>query len=167
MSDADAALYSGFESRRVATKGAEIACVIGGRGPPLLMLHGYPQTHAMWHKVAPRLAEHFTVVCSDLRGYGDSSKPDGGSRSGPSGKRPTGSSSPRRRRSWHGTKATCGIAAAWLPTSRSMWNTKARPSPRIRRALARSDLPSRFSAGSPSRRAIPLTTRRFGLLTRE
>ena len=68
-------LFPGFESRRLATTGAEIDLVIGGQGPPLLLLHGYPQTHAMWHKVAPRLAEHFTVVCADLRGYGDSSKP--------------------------------------------------------------------------------------------
>jgi haloacetate dehalogenase len=81
LSAADAILFPGFESRRIATKGAEIAFVIGGSGPPLLLLHGYPQTHAMWHRIAPRLAEHFTVVCSDLRGYGDSAKPDGGERS--------------------------------------------------------------------------------------
>src|SRR3989475_11271782 len=49
--------------------------MVGGSGPPLLLLHGYPQTHAMWHRIAPRLAEHFTVVCADLRGYGDSGKP--------------------------------------------------------------------------------------------
>jgi haloacetate dehalogenase len=77
---ADAELFPGFASRRVVTSGAEIACVVGGSGPPLLLLHGYPQTHAMWHRIAPRLAERFTVVASDLRGYGDSSKPDGGSR---------------------------------------------------------------------------------------
>ena len=71
-------LFPDFEPHRVRTSGAEIHCVVGGTGPPLLLLHGYPQTHAMWHKVAPRLAERFTVVCSDLRGYGDSSKPDGG-----------------------------------------------------------------------------------------
>ena len=70
--------FPGFERRRIATSGAEINCVIGGSGPPLLMLHGYPQTHVMWHRIAPRLAERFTVVCSDLRGYGDSAKPDGG-----------------------------------------------------------------------------------------
>ena len=78
MSSADATLFPGFAARRIATSGAEIHCVVGGSGPPLLLLHGYPQTHAMWHRIAPRLAERFTVVCSDLRGYGDSSKPDGG-----------------------------------------------------------------------------------------
>ena len=46
-----------------------------GSGPPLLLLHGYPQTHAMWHRIAPALAERFTVVAADLRGYGDSFKP--------------------------------------------------------------------------------------------
>lgn len=81
MSTADAILFPGFAQRRIATSGAEINCVIGGAGPPLLLLHGYPQTHAMWHKIAARLAQRFTIVCSDLRGYGDSAKPDGGERS--------------------------------------------------------------------------------------
>ena len=75
-----AELFPSFTSRRIKTSGAEINCVVGGSGPPLLLLHGYPQTHAMWHRLAPRLAERYTVVCSDLRGYGDSSKPDGGER---------------------------------------------------------------------------------------
>jgi haloacetate dehalogenase len=71
--------FPGFEQRRVATSGAEINLVTGGSGPPLLLLHGYPQTHVLWRKVAPRLAEEFTVVVPDLRGYGDSSKPPAGS----------------------------------------------------------------------------------------
>jgi len=54
-----------------------INAIVGGSGSPLLLLHGHPQTHAIWHRVAPRLAEHFTVVACDLRGYGDSSKPQG------------------------------------------------------------------------------------------
>jgi haloacetate dehalogenase len=64
----------------VATDGATIQALRGGSGPPLLLLHGHPQTHAAWHKIAGRLAEHFTVVLTDLRGYGDSSKPPGGER---------------------------------------------------------------------------------------
>jgi haloacetate dehalogenase len=52
--------------------------VTGGKGPPLLLLHGYPQTHLLWRKIAPRLAEEFTLVIPDLRGYGDSSKPPAG-----------------------------------------------------------------------------------------
>src|ERR1700704_5452755 len=70
-------LFPEFVARRIRTQGAEIHCVIGGSGPPLLLLHGYPQTHAMWHRIAPSLAARFTIVCADLRGYGDSSKPDG------------------------------------------------------------------------------------------
>jgi len=73
-------LFPDFAPHRVATSGTEIHCVVGGNGPPLLLLHGYPQTHAMWHRIAPRLAESYTVVCSDLRGYGDSGKPEGGER---------------------------------------------------------------------------------------
>src|SRR5205814_1442671 len=67
--------FPGFEQRQIETSGATINLVTGGSGPPLLLLHGNPQTHVMWHKVAPRLAEEFTVVVPDLRGYGDSSKP--------------------------------------------------------------------------------------------
>jgi haloacetate dehalogenase len=70
-------LFPGFQSRRVRTSGATINLVHGGKGPPVLLLHGYPETHAMWHKVAPALARDYTVVCPDLRGYGDSSKPRG------------------------------------------------------------------------------------------
>lgn len=69
---------SGFARSRVAVTGTEIAVAVAGSGPPLLLLHGFPQTMAMWHGVAPMLAEHFTVVCADLRGYGDSGRPEGG-----------------------------------------------------------------------------------------
>ena len=68
-------LFPGFSARRVAVASTEIHCAVGGSGPPLLLLHGYPQTHAMWHRVAPALARTHTVVCADLRGYGDSGKP--------------------------------------------------------------------------------------------
>ena len=68
-------LFPGFRMLDVETSGTTIRLRTGGSGPPLLLLHGYPQTHALWHKVAPRLAERFTVVAADLRGYGDSGKP--------------------------------------------------------------------------------------------
>jgi haloacetate dehalogenase len=70
-------LFPRFQQQRVRTSGAGINLVRGGKGPPVLLLHGYPQTHAMWHKVAGELARDYTVVCPDLRGYGDSSKPKG------------------------------------------------------------------------------------------
>lgn len=70
-------LFPGFARQRIRTSGATINLVTGGKGPPLLLLHGYPETHAMWHKMAPALARDYTVVCADLRGYGDSSKPKG------------------------------------------------------------------------------------------
>lgn len=68
-------LFTGFRAESIDLDGVAIACWYGGDGPPLLLLHGYPQSHVMWHQVAPRLAERFTVVCPDLRGYGDSAKP--------------------------------------------------------------------------------------------
>jgi len=71
----DGEFFPGFTSHRVGTRATEIRCVVGGDGPPVLLLHGYPQTHVMWHRVAPALARHYTVVCADLRGYGDSGKP--------------------------------------------------------------------------------------------
>jgi haloacetate dehalogenase len=73
-----ARFFPGFAARRIQTSGAMINTLRGGSGPPLLLLHGYPQTHVMWHKIAPRLAQRFTVVMTDLRGYGDSSKPPDG-----------------------------------------------------------------------------------------
>lgn len=67
----------GFEYHRIATRGATINVATRGDGPALLLLHGYPENHRMWRKVAPALARDFAVVCPDLRGYGDSSKPAG------------------------------------------------------------------------------------------
>ena len=82
MTDIAAELFPGFAHRvlDVAVEDGEtirIAAVVGGSGPPLLLLHGHPQTHAIWHRVAPALMRSRTVVAADLRGYGDSSKPPG------------------------------------------------------------------------------------------
>lgn len=71
-------MFEGFTATDIDVPGARIHLRRGGSGPPLLLLHGNPLTHVMWHKIAPRLAEHFTVIATDLRGYGDSSKPPGG-----------------------------------------------------------------------------------------
>jgi haloacetate dehalogenase len=68
-------MFEGFTLSMIDTGKAVIRVRHGGSGPPLLLLHGHPQTHVMWHKIAPRLAQDFTVVAADLRGYGDSSKP--------------------------------------------------------------------------------------------
>ncbi len=73
-------MFEGFEQRRIDAGEVAINAVVGGGGPPLLLLHGYPQTHVMWRKLAPALASRFTVVATDLRGYGDSDKPVGDSR---------------------------------------------------------------------------------------
>jgi haloacetate dehalogenase len=68
-------MFERFDTRDVPVNGTVIRCRVGGSGPALLLLHGHPQTHVMWHRVAPALAETFTVVCADLRGYGDSARP--------------------------------------------------------------------------------------------
>ncbi len=75
----DAHLFgTSFQSRSASIdRDLVVHTAFGGSGPPLLLLHGHPQTHVIWHRVAPALAQHFTVVLCDLRGYGDSSKPPG------------------------------------------------------------------------------------------
>jgi haloacetate dehalogenase len=77
-SDAPAKFFPGFKPFTFQTSGATINGVIGGSGPPVLLLHGAPQTHISWRIVAPKLATTYTVVATDLRGYGDSSKPPDG-----------------------------------------------------------------------------------------
>ena len=72
------AFFPGFQRRTVEANGTTVHFVVGGSGPPVLLLHGYPTTHLMWRQVAPELAKHFTVVASDLRGYGDSGRPPDG-----------------------------------------------------------------------------------------
>jgi len=71
-------MFDGFDRREIKTSGARIVTVTGGKGPPLLLMHGNPFNHLSWQKIAPRLATEFTVVATDLRGYGDSEKPPGG-----------------------------------------------------------------------------------------
>jgi haloacetate dehalogenase len=73
-------LPSSFRHSLIQAGEVQINTVTAGRGSPVLLLHGYPQTHLIWHHVAPALAEHHTVVMTDLRGYGDSDKPPGGPR---------------------------------------------------------------------------------------
>lgn len=70
-----ASMFPGFERQMVAAHGERISVHVGGRGRPLLLLHGFPQTHATWCRVAPKLAEHFTCLIADLPGYGASSVP--------------------------------------------------------------------------------------------
>jgi len=69
-------MFEGFDTRALATDRGTIHARVGGSGPPLLLLHGYPETHLMWHSCAPALAERFTVVATDLTGYGASFRPD-------------------------------------------------------------------------------------------
>ena len=71
----DKRMFQGFLQHSIELQVGVIHARKGGSGPPLLLLHGHPQTHAMWHLIAPALVKHFTVVMMDLRGYGDSARP--------------------------------------------------------------------------------------------
>jgi haloacetate dehalogenase len=84
---AGAGLFAGFQVRDVPTSRGTIHAMVGGSGPPLLLLHGYPQSHLMWHAVAPLLAAEHTVVATDLAGYGASLRPDPAADHVPHGKR--------------------------------------------------------------------------------
>ena len=80
-------MLESFEKFEVTRDGVRLSGRRGGRGKPLLLLHGHPQSHVMWHRVAPRLAEDHSLVMLDLRGYGDSSRPDAGDASAAYAKR--------------------------------------------------------------------------------
>ena len=86
----DAPFFEGFAERVVPVPEGEVFVRMNGEGPPLLLLHGYPQTSAMWHAVAPRLSEEYRVICPDLRGYGRSSKPESAPDHAPYSKRAMG-----------------------------------------------------------------------------
>jgi haloacetate dehalogenase len=83
-------MFDGFDVRTLQAPRGPIHAVVGGDGPPLLLLHGWPQTHLMWHAVAPALAERFTVVATDLPGYGDSFRPERADDHAPHSKRALG-----------------------------------------------------------------------------
>jgi len=78
VTNSSVSFFPGFQRRTIETSGTTINAVVGGDGPPVLLLHGYPQTHVEWRKIAPELAKSYTLVIPDLRGYGDSGKPPDG-----------------------------------------------------------------------------------------
>src|SRR3984957_18511684 len=80
-------MFEGFSLERIDVGGAELRVRHGGSGPAVMLLHGHPRTHVTWHQVAPVLAEQFTVVCPDLHGYGEPSKPPTTPDPAPSSKR--------------------------------------------------------------------------------
>src|SRR5437868_14127116 len=82
-----ASAFAGFEAISLQTGETSIFLQHGGSGPPLLLLHGFPQTHLMWREIAPLLAREFTVVCADLRGYGQSGCPPSSADHAPYAKR--------------------------------------------------------------------------------
>ena len=77
-SDLDKKYFPGFKRIAIKTSETNISGVVGGTGSPILLLHGFPETHLIWHKIAPLLSSHYTLVIPNLRGYGNSGKPDGG-----------------------------------------------------------------------------------------
>jgi haloacetate dehalogenase len=117
--------FSGLQEADIEGAGARIHLRYGGKGPPLLLLHGNPLTHVSWHKIAPRLAEHFTVVATDLRGYGDSSKPPAARRASatrsarwPRTSSPSCARSASSASSSAATTAAGACAIAWRSTTR-------------------------------------------------
>ncbi len=117
----------GFDYRRIGVEGgATINCAIKGTGPPLLLLHGYPQNHLIWHHVAPALSEHYTVVLTDTRGYGGSDKPPPDEAGIACSKRAMAAAATTRWTSGSGTHQTCAAthcpSAISFPRKRRTWS---------------------------------------------
>ena len=118
-------MFEGFERVQIETTGTTVNLVHGGRGAPVLLLHGYPQTHVMWHKISPRMADRFTVVAPDLRGYGDSGKPPAEGDLSVYCKRTTAQdqvevmASGSKGSMWSGTTEGPGWAIGWRSTIRT------------------------------------------------
>ena len=159
--------FPGFTLEHVPVSGGSIRLRRGGSGPPLLLLHGNPQTHAMWHGVAPELAKHFTVVCPDLRGYGGSFKPEATPDHAPYAKKAMakdmvevmqhlGHSASRSAR----TIAAPASPIAWpstFPTASRSWpcSTSCRPSSTSSAPIWPSRSATTTGSGSPSRIPFP------------
>jgi len=113
-------MFEGFTLERVDAGDAELRVRYGGPGPPVLLLHGHPRTHVTWHKVAPVLAEQFTVVCPDLRGYGESSKPPATPDHSPYAKRAIIISARGSQRCMARPSSALGGPPCWVPASQGL-----------------------------------------------
>ena len=159
-------MFEGFEERLVdVAADVRIHCVVAGSGPPVLLLHGYPQSLALWGEVAPVLADRFTVVCADLRGYGDSSKPKGAPEDALSGSHAIvrlgvyGGAHTPKHPPRHGSKIIADLPISALATTSPVCTAQVRPR-EIRGLifLARTML-VRPVAGTKRCRAIPISCR--------
>ncbi len=160
--------FPGFTLEHVPVPGGgTIRLRRGGSGPPLLMLHGNPQTHAMWHAVAPALARRFTVVCPDLRGYGGSLKPDATADHAPYAKRAMAQDFVEVMQKlatsgswWQATTAARGWRTGWpstIPSGCSEWpcSTSCRPSNISSAPTCALRSATTIGSGSPSRIPSP------------
>jgi haloacetate dehalogenase len=109
-------MFTGFVSSVVQGLAGALHTLRGGQGAPLLLIHGHPQTHAMWHRVAQDLARHFTVVMMDLRGYGDSARPASDPTHSPYSKRAMAQTALRPSRCWRMTVVRAW-RTGWRPTT--------------------------------------------------
>ena len=148
-------MFEGFSDARIDVgDGIAIRARVAGDGPPLLLLHGYPQTHACWHPVAPRLvAAGFTVVCADLRGYGDSGKPPSGADHAAYAKRAMAADHGRG----DGARSASTASASPATTAAGGWPTGWRsttPAPSTRAAVL-DIVPTARCSSAPTRRSPP------------